>query len=221
MDKNSFMNNKELYEHAYFCEEKIDGMPIKNPVERAYEETEIVDNRLRKGLVDEFVVAWKAGRLKSENGEYKIQTANGDYLNGYGGHIIKSQLDEYLKKVKKIWVAKKLNNCSDFLEIYEVITKEANAPKNFGTVYIINLIFFLSKGEWPIYDKFAHKAVKAIYMEKAPWKVYVGEAPDKHNVNDVVNMYEEYIWLLEKVFGKKNIDRETDRALWVYGHAEA
>ena len=37
---------------------------------------------------------------------------------------------------------------------------------------------------------------------------------------EVSAMYMEYIWLLEKVFGKYNIDRETDRALWTFGHAD-
>ena len=32
-------------------------------------------------------------------------------------------------------------------------------------------------------------------------------------------MYIEYCYLLEKVFGRKNIERDLDQALWVYGHA--
>ena len=51
-------------------------------------------------------------------------------------------------------------------------------------------------------------------MKKKPSEVYVGEAPNKNSVSDVVNLYEEYRWLLTKVFGKSNIDRTTDRALW-------
>ena len=55
-------------------------------------------------------------------------------------------------------------------------------------------------------------------MEKRPNQVYVGPAPSKEKVADVMNMYSEYIWLLEKLFGNKNIGRKIDRALWVYGH---
>lgn len=32
-------------------------------------------------------------------------------------------------------------------------------------------------------------------------------------------MLKEYMWLLKDVFGDSRIDRKTDRALWVYGHA--
>lgn len=55
-------------------------------------------------------------------------------------------------------------------------------------------------------------------MEKRPNQVYVDPAPSKEKVADVMNIYSEYIWLLEKLFGNKNIGRKIDRALWVYGH---
>ena len=49
---------------------------------------------------------------------------------------------------------------------------------------------------------------------------FVGEVTSKNDVGNVVNLYEEYIWLLKKIFGKKNTNRKTDRALWVYGNAK-
>ena len=98
------------------------------------------------------------------------------------------------------------------------MVQDTSVPKNFGSVYIINLIYFLSKGKFPIYDKFAHKAAKALFMEKQPNEVYVGSAPEKNDIKNVVNLYNEYLWLLEKLFHNYSIDRITDRALWVYGH---
>ena len=47
-----------------------------------------------------------------------------------------------------------------------------------------------------------------------PSKVYVGTAPDKNDVKDVVNLINEYRVLLNKVFGTSKIER----ALWEYGH---
>ena len=98
-------------------------------------------------------------------------------------------------------------------------------------------MFFLSHGEIPLYDYFAHVAVKALYMEKSPLEVFVANAPGKndhpkgkHKVKKeyylAINMLEEYIWLLSKVFPdeihreeRMFIPRELDQALWVYGHS--
>lgn len=85
---------------------------------------------------------------------------------------------------------------------------------------MITLIYFLSGGKYPIYDKFAHIAVKALYMNENPKDIFVGGAPGKGNMDQAIGMYKEYCWLLKQVFGKYDIDRELDRALWVYGHSK-
>ena len=210
-----FKNNIEIFEDAYYGKCKIENIPIKNPVDEGAEK--FVMTFKNKGEINEIVVAWKAGRLEKKSDGYYPQINNNNYLNGYGKEINKNKLELYLKWVKDEWIKCCDMNC--FSDIYKKLSDKEMVPTNFGAVYIINLIFFLSKGELPIYDKYAHKAVKAIYMKKKPSEVYVGEAPDKNSVSDVINMYEEYRWLLTKVFGKSNIDRTTDRALWVYGHS--
>jgi hypothetical protein len=53
-----------------------------------------------------------------------------------------------------------------------------------------------------------------------PKEVFVGAAPDKTELDKVLAMYKEYVFLLEQVFGYSNSERELDRALWVYGHAD-
>lgn len=83
---------------------------------------------------------------------------------------------------------------------------------------IITIMFFLSKGRIPIYDQFTHKAVKAIYFEKKPKDIYVGPAPLKSSITDAVNLLMEYMWYLEEIFGRHNISRSEDQALWAYGH---
>ncbi|MBR6444064.1 MAG: hypothetical protein IKS63_01390, partial [Firmicutes bacterium] len=102
------------------------------------------------------------------------------------------------------------------------------SPKNIGPVYIINAMFFVSGGKAPIYDAFAHKAVRSLVMDIAPSEVYLGGNPDKNETKNVVLMYQEYMTLLKKVFSctfkdkTQNdmfISRELDRALWVYGHS--
>ena len=147
------------------------------------------------------MVSWKAGRLiedKDNPGDFvPAKNKNGDYYTGYGTSIDSEELENYLTTVEKRWIGLTSVEQEQFSEIYTKLVQDIFVPKNFGSVYIINLIYFLSKGRFPIYDKFA---------------------PGKNDIENVVNMYSEYLWLLEKLFHKYSIDRITDRALWVYGH---
>ncbi len=220
-----FFHNINLLEQAYFGKKKVKGISIKNSVDRKYEDDEIVKKRLEKGIIDEWVVAWKAGRIKNS----KIEMLDGNYLNGYGRQMDKEKTDCFLQAVSENCKDIEWINAKDpkwiidnFSKIYKKVIDSAPIPDFFGAVYIINLIFFMSGGILPIYDKFAHKALKALLMGKRPCEVYVGPAPeDKRNVDEVSAMYMEYLWLLEKTMGKHSIDRKTDRALWVFGHADS
>lgn len=98
-----------------------------------------------------------------------------------------------------------------------------------GSVYAITLLYFLSGGEYPIYDQFAMMALRAIDSGKKPGeKVHVPDFPDKNSkaFYDLLSpdlseesIYQEYIRLLNKYFGDRyKTDRNIDRALWVYGH---
>ncbi len=103
---------------------------------------------------------------------------------------------------------------------------------NIGTVYLITLLYFITGAEFPIYDRFAMKALTAISKGTLPGKgVPKTELPGKKSkefkklLNDEDNCdseYMNYMNLLAKVFkenytkNKKN--RDIDRALWVYGH---
>ena len=247
LNKDNWKDYQKDLANTYFPKEedapKLTGISIKNDISKAFEDETIVKEYLKKGEINETVVAWKAGRLEEneeEKGNYSPQKKDGSYLNGYGKAINIRQLNNYLKTVNKKWDKLKLDQykIDDFKEVYKPLifsipqkgNKEENriVPENFGSVYIINLIYFKSKGSFPIYDKFAHKALKALYMNKLPHEIFVGDAPGKYEVNKAVNMYQEYLWLLGEVFSneikkKKNegmyISRELDRALWVYGHA--
>lgn len=108
------------------------------------------------------------------------------------------------------------NNPFDFLTEFKI-----NGDfKGLGTVYILTLLYFLSGEKFPIYDKFAHKAAKAIVLDVNPKDVYVGPAPYKTEINNILTMYSEYCWLLTQVFTRPRpeITRKEDQALWVYGH---
>ena len=112
------------------------------------------------------------------------------------------------------------NNLREFLTKFKNKEKRKEGFKGLGTVYILTLLYFLSNEKFPIYDRFAHKAAKAIVLDKTPKDVYVGSAPDKTDVENILNMYNEYLCLLKLIFGNKKIDRKQDQALWVYGHSK-
>ena len=163
------------------------------------------------------------------------------YLNGYGKIINKVELDNYIEWVNSIYREveiqcwKGINDekfdleefIDEFMNKYKKLVnptgaeynKEIFVPRNFGSVYVINLLYFLSKGRYPIYDLFAHRALRALDWDVSPCKVFVGTAPEKRDYKTVFRMYYEFVYLIKKIFKNTKYDRELDRALWVYGHA--
>lgn len=228
----------ETYSEEYY---KRNPKNIEDFIER---------EKLKNGILDKYVVAWKAGRLKSlSEGDISSdsQLDLGDfedpsnYKNGYGRDINKDLLNKYLTYLQTDDFKEKVKKETDgfehlgfeekvdcFRKLYESFLEKMPSDHNdkdgekklpnFGSVYIINLIYFATRGIMPIYDQFAHKAVKALYADVSPNKIYVGPAPDKKETDKVVALYREYMWLLDKVFGKISIERKTDQALWEYGH---
>lgn len=98
-----------------------------------------------------------------------------------------------------------------------------NAPAGFGSVYLITLLFFISGGEYPIYDQCADKALMAIKNNVMPGeKVYYKPLPDRKSrkfLQIFDGQYGEYIKSLKELFTEEyKFNRDIDRALWVYGH---
>lgn len=214
---------KTYYENG----NKFPGITKNNASFRDIEKY-IVEEKLKKGIIDPYVVAWKAGRLSSvksscekimRDEDLKIQEKDGNYLNGYGRIIDKKELEKYLEQVKrKKYEITEMLRDGKYEDAYKAVNH--NVPDNFGCVYMINLLYFLSEGKVPLYDRFAYRAAKALYADRPPACIYAGEAPGKKEERKVSLMYREYLWLLEHVFGKTDIERELDQALWVYGHAD-
>lgn len=211
------------YEPLYY-ENDINRKDVPKLNTTEYEVEKYIESKLAYGIVDTYVVVWKTGRLKKEdidNNEFLIKN---DYVNGYGKKIKRNELELFFSKLKKSEI-QRIFDVSDTLtrEILEKsynLVKE-NSPENFGSVYLINILFFLSKGKIPIYDKYAHMAVKALFFGEAPSNIYVGAPPDKNNTQKVINMLSEYMWYLNKLFGTFSITSSLDRALWVYGHSNS
>lgn len=196
-----------------------------------YYAEEEISKLLSEKVFDERSLAWKSGKVDWENGELKtVNFDKGDhYINGYGGEIKKDEFKKYCEHLEenKYFINNDCVNKEKWKDAYS-IAKE-NAPKHFGTVNIINALFFITGGKAPIYDKFAHKAVKALLLGISPKDVYYRDIPSKDEVDSVIAMYIEYMLLLKIVFkdffnnkkkGDAFIPRELDMALWVYGHSQ-
>lgn len=91
-----------------------------------------------------------------------------------------------------------------------------------GTVYMITMLYFISKKKCPIYDRFAMKAIEAIVNDvKLGNFIKDIQLPDKNSKefkNIMKCKMKEYIDNLKVVFGDDYQNRDVDRALWVYGH---
>ena len=244
IDAESFKNR---YKQFYFydpgnpiSDEDFDRAGVPKDLNRTNPELEKnITDKISNGIFDAESFAWKAGR--AEHFDYSKPLLNG---NGYSikynkeaealtGNKFQQYVNNHQITVEKYDFSKE----EDRKKLFQEIKKEYTLF-NYGTVYIINQMFFLSKGAVPIYDRFAHIAVKALMMDKSPLEVFVpyaplkndhpkGKEPIKKDYYLAVNNLEEYMWLLKEVFPDeihKNgdvmyIPRELDQALWVYGHA--
>ena len=108
------------------------------------------------------------------------------------------------------------------------------AMRGIGTVYLLTLLYFITGGATPIYDRFAMAALLVWKLRDSitiPENsiIRVEALPDKKDdkVRNILKegLYSKYIELLSDfcgmVYGDKDKwkdDRNVDRALWVYGH---
>lgn len=210
-------------------------------------ENYIISSKLNKGIYDAEAFAWKAGKATWKKGSFDYKTPLPEtWVNGNGGKIRLNKEDEAFSREEfvKFLTQNEIDIAGynfDNKEIRRQLfieIKEMYNLINYGSVNIINQMFFLSQGAIPLYDYYAHLGVKALFMKQSPLEIYISDAPGKNahpkgknKINKdyycAVNVLEEYMWLLKEVFPEeihKNgsqmyISRKLDQALWVYGHA--
>lgn len=162
------------------------------------------DDLEAKDVVD--ILRWKTGATKSS---YEDNTVTNQWHTIDAGGLIKE-----IQGVKRVH------------EPVSETLRELMKHEYIGPVYAITLLYFLSKGRYPIYDKFAHIAIKMI-EEELPFKSLVEDktlekefSTGAVDAEKIFRSYQDkYIARLHNVFGdayQKN--RDIDRALWVYGH---
>jgi len=165
------------------------------------------------------LMAWKIGAIDHRASEQNKKIAyyygwDGKTKNRYG-HPLGSSIACLASKMSDI--AKEIAAGKP-----EYLFNLHSNLDGFGPVYIITMLFFVSQGRYPIYDRFAHIAVQAVQEGLAPGS-YVSYKPVQRWSD-----YEEYVRLLSPIGeaccdqpknSRMLISRPVDRALWVYGHS--
>lgn len=213
------------YEPMYFITSQ--NKLIRNKTSLFVEKA--IEKILINGLTPEdlpLILAWKIGNIDHKASvneivyKYNCNTTL-EFKGLYGKPIKAKQLIEYINKNFSYLKELAKNNP------YELFIKLCkNKVKYFGATYIITLLYFLSDGVMPIYDKYAHIALLAIKDDIKPNQIVNGYKEIESSVNDEESRkkawrtYEDYCNLLKEIVGEENYkDRSVDRALWVYGHA--
>lgn len=154
--------------------------------------------------------AWKTGNVNHKLSEAQNETI---YYPRYQKELKDNRFHKtknYTNAINHI-VENIQNYTNNVSEIKEIFDELKNLP-SLGPVYAINFIYFFTHGEYPIYDRFANIALKGIIE---------GQVPNFQYSNNKVEWEfyrNEYITKIEKVYGKRNIERRLDQALYVYGH---
>lgn len=225
--------SKETFIKSYNDSYYLGSSRVLNRVTQnsKYVENEI-DQLLKNGIREPIdiihILAWKIGKVRhtdSDNEKRFVYAKGWDDAENFKIKLYKNTLDvkEFvLYIIKNIAELEKLSEN----EPQEVLNQlKEHSPKGIGTVYLVTLLYFISKGKHPIYDRFAMMALDAISGDIKPYsqKIKAPILPDKHSSkfkHVMDRYYKEYVEKVNKIFGSvywKN--RDIDRALWVYGHA--
>ena len=186
------------------------------------------------------ILAWKTGKINHKTTEEKKSF---DYVKGWREDSFAVQLPhqqpmdtEAFRNLAITVVALHKEYC-DQLKDKDVVWKKLlqyvndNNIAGLGSVYLITLLFFITNGECPIYDRFAMAALASFELSQNGINVPDGAIirgcglPDRKSndayklLSDSDSKYVKYQGLLESFFDDAwKSDRDIDRALWVYGH---
>lgn len=224
------------YSEDYFLKE----IGKKGLVPDLYRNSEYIEKEIEKilheGIKDERdvarIIAWKIAKIRhresEENQEFRYAS---DWVNAE-----QLSVTRYSKPFPLEKIAHNITNNIEKLEKLAVedpqgLLNAINKPeyKGMGSVYLVTLLYFLSKGEYPIYDQFAMMSLTAIISgaspilgEKVAVDVKFKELPTKDSTkfSEIMkNEMAQYIKMLNDIFGDEwKTNRKIDQALWVYGH---
>ena len=175
------------------------------------------------------ILAWKVGKIKHKESELKRKII---YTKDWKDAEVTFKIMRYKESVDLTPMVEYITENYDSLHQQSIEEPQIalnNLKKipahGIGTVYLLTLLFFISKGEHPIYDRFAMKALIAADKGYRPNEVSITtkELPPKgSNAFDSLmrnEIIKKYTYLLNDFFGVDyKTNRDIDRALWVYGH---
>lgn len=156
------------------------------------------------------ILKWKVGDKNVDDPEV---------IRGQFTTIVPTEISNDLSGNKKETLSKYESNVK--------LLEKLMSYEKIGPVYAITLLFFLTCGEYPIYDQYAHYALLAICEEKYDFTSTIEKKvkdlefhADSAKPEQVYSEYQmNYIARLKKVFGEDyKVDRRIDQALWAYGH---
>lgn len=203
--KGEEMKNKEefirLYSNIYYYTNRIKGVEYEKSIYEILMDKDDKNNCKSKELLKK-CLEWKTGGI-----------FNGDELQVYSSNS-KININEVIKAIKN----SNIGEPEDFI-------KNLLTVNGIAHVYAITLLFFASNGEYPIFDRFAYAALKAIenknkirtLVPNDDTNILTNGSENAHNIYKAYKEY--YIKRIEGLFGKSyKTDRRIDQALWAYGH---
>ncbi len=221
-DKEEFVR---VYGQSYYLHNNDCKLYIPKISVNSYYAEEQVESILTNGICNEndvdLILAWKIGginHIKTESDEtivYKKDWQNNGIVKERYFKCERNEFNTFCNRIKEI----ALDSCNQTdVEIINEITNAASKNHvKLGPVYILTLLYFITKGRSPIFDRYAYVAAKSICIGVAPQMTWY-EYPTNKAPEAILSVINEYKWFLTQVFGHSNISRSIDRALWVYGH---
>lgn len=215
-----------IYGDSYFIgNERIVNRVVQNSryIEEKIEQ--ILCDGIKTPIDVVHILAWKIGKLK----HYECENENKfvyhkDWKNAENMDV-KIRNKKFDIRVFSDYIAENID-CIESL--YKKNPQSAlnklneGSVEGIGPVYLITMLYFITKRECPIYDRFAMKAIEAIVNDAKPGSdIKEKQLPDKNSKKFGKIMeteMKEYIDDLKDIFGNDYKDRNVDRALWVYGH---
>lgn len=215
IDQETWINTYEPY---YF----LNGPTLNRRISGRNQSSQYVEDRiekiLKRGLESAelpLVIAWKIGAInhrESESQHKIVYRQNFEETLRFAApfpNVNTEQIIEYCTNNFDRLKTMAQNNQIEqlFQELYD------NSGQGIGPINCISLIYFFSQGEWPICDRFAYTAAKAILNDSQPGQnVAYGEINHYNRYNN------HYVEKITKIFNDRKISRKIDRSLWAYGH---
>ena len=144
---------------------------------------ELLKNGIKEPLDVVRILAWKLGKIKHSESKNGFVYAK-DWKNAERFEVYRYNRPFDIRKISE-YISNNITCLEETAMIapQKVLCELRNLNvTGLGTVYLITLLYFISRGKYPIYDRFAWMAIQAICGDKKPGEaVAVTELPWKNS----------------------------------------